>query len=456
MHQPLQQGGRVLGGRFCRRCGFCWSNRLGHWRRLCLNVCRRRGHRRLFFDDRSLFADSLIRRRTINGLDIGGQLIGTGSRLGGLARLVSCLIGYHRLSLDNFIFAINDVLQVSLRLGRQLGVFTTACNLFLQRRQLGVFQFEQTLQGFYLALHVAQAIIQLGLLTLGRVQLFFSAVQRITQLSGLSTVTGGRVTTTFRGVFIGARHQSQRVLTTDSFRRRASALTWASVQLRRTGLSACRGAPFAPGTILRRDFSHRLAVAATACLFGSWQCQVLTGLELVDIAVTERTRVEVLNRQHGLMHTGTLRTIAQRQLPESVRAAGCHASITGRCRSCSSLSSASRDRSCGGPTGSTGLRRRYARRGHGTTAGRGADRAAADDRRGLVQRRIEENGELAQDLARRPAHFHEEVQERFADRTAGRNTDDRAAIRFDDRLELEIGEKEVTVDAGATKVVWGG
>ena len=344
-------------------------------------------------------------------------------------------------------------MQISLRLRRQLGVFTTARNLLLQRCQLGIFQFEQALQGFYLTLHIAQAIIQLGLLTLGRVQLFFSAVQRVTQLCRLSTVAGGRITTTFSGVFIGARHQAQRVLTTDSFRRRTSALAWASVQLRRTGLSACRSAPFTPGAILRRDLSHCLTVAATACLFGSWQGQVLPGLELIDIAVTERTRVEVLNRQHGLMHTGTLRAIAQRQLPESVRAAGCHTSITGRRRSCSSLSSASRDRSCGGPTGSTGLRRRYARRGHCTAAGRGADRAAADDRRGLVQRRIEENGELAQDLARRPAHFHEEVQERFADRTAGRHTDDRAAIWFDDRLELEIGEKEVTVDAGTTKVV---
>src|SRR5690606_29609349 len=114
------------------------------------------------------------------------------------------------------------------------------------------------------------------------------------------------------------------------------------------------------------------------------------GTRVVDVVAAERSRVDVLDSQHGLLDTGTLRPALQGDFPERVGMIG-FPFARGLARRLTRRGGAWRLAARGGSRGWLARRRAY-----DITSCRGrrpGNRRAGGNRRRLVQRRVQQQGE---------------------------------------------------------------
>ena len=303
---------------------------------------------------------------------------------------------------------------------------------------------QQALQGFQLAFDIGQAIGQFGLGPLGGVQLLLGLIQGIAQ-AAVGTTGGGQTVITAVGG--GPGDQPQGIFLTGLGGCLAGHTALPGIQLTLDRFAAALA--ILPGLILVADLGNGLGLTALCGLFGGRQGQGLTGLERVDVIADEGVGVQVLNRQHGLMHAAALRAGFQGDAPEGVRTSGTPLAITGRWRT-RGTAAGCRCNSRGRSTGRSGRCRAHNR---GTGGGWRGYGSAEGDRGRVIQRRVQQQGELPQHPPGRPAHFHQEVQVGFLDRTVRGDLDIGLAIGLDHRGKGQIGEKEGAVDTGSAEII---
>ena len=159
-----------------------------------------------------------------------------------------------------------------------------------------VFQLNQPLQLVQLTLQVSHAAFQFFIFTAGRIQAFLGHRQLVVQSLAITR----RALDARLGGF--GRDQAQVVLRCRLRRRCAGLGAFGRIQLLAPRcLIVSATAPLAPGRILRGHFGDRLGLRQTGALYRVRHAQYLAGLHAVDVAVDKGSRVQCLDRQHGLL-----------------------------------------------------------------------------------------------------------------------------------------------------------
>ncbi|MCY1429448.1 hypothetical protein D9M71_453650 [compost metagenome] len=305
-----------------------------------------------------------------------------------------------------------------------------------------VLQFDQALQLVQLALQVAQTLFELLVLALRGRQTLLVERQLVGQPLAISRCAAVAAA---GGLAAGCRDEAQVVFGRCLGRGIAGFAATGGVQLAGSGGNRLHCTTFAPGAVLRRHLSQGIRLTATADLLFARQAQHLAALHAIDVAAEEGLGVEILDRQHGLVHrqrtarAGTLGDLPERVVtPDTILVAFQPRRRTARYR-----------RRCGGF--------RYARlrttdRRRGTDARRqrsGLRQARGRGDHGLrrIQRRVEQHGVLAQQTTVGPQHLDQEVQVGLAHRLARGDTYHALAVGLEHRGELQVGEKVRTIDA---------
>ncbi|CRN86102.1 hypothetical protein PAERUG_P5_London_26_VIM_2_01_09_01161 [Pseudomonas aeruginosa] len=328
----------------------------------------------------------------------------------GLSRRLRCCIGLGRIR------------QGCVRLGCALAF---GAQLPLQLGQLGVLQLDQLLQLVQLALQILHAALQFFVLAASAIEAFLGHRQGIGErlAVALPALVG-----TLAGLAL-ARHQAQVVRGVDLGWRRPGGIALGRIQL--PGASAARGriAAAAPALVLRLHLGQRLARRALQHLLFGGNAQDLAALQPVDVAIDEGARIQFLEREHRLGYGNAIGTVALGDLPE--RVVGNGAIGVAACR----RGGTHRSRSLRGSRGAGRARR--------------ADRRLRSACRGLrgVQRRIQQDGVLAQQAAVRPEHLDQEVQVGLLHRLRRGHANDALAVGLHHRRELQVGEVVQAIDA---------
>ena len=310
----------------------------------------------------------------------------------------------------------------------------------LQLGHLIVFELNQTLKLVELALQVGHTAFQLVVFTAAGVQAFLGHSQLVGQSLAVSCafVTAGSGFATLSG------NQFQAIACLDLGWRGSGAGAFGGIQLASTGRYATA---FTPGSILLSDLGNGFTLGAALDLLLIRQTQHLATFQTVDVAANKGIRIQILNGQHGLMHTAT-RTCALGNFPKGVigsgfvfiaiQRLGCWRSRGGRGSWSSRTSNRSRCDSwtrsgyrslhtwCGGGNRQLCSRWDYALRG--------------------IERWIKQQGVFTQQTAIGPQHFNQEVQVGLAHGLAGSHPNDTFAIGFEHGCELEVRQEVLTIN----------
>ncbi|MNZ44397.1 hypothetical protein D3C78_620280 [compost metagenome] len=268
----------------------------------------------------------------------------------------------------------------------------TGSPLGFEPGQLIAFQCDQALHLVQLALQIAHATFQFGVVTPRGIEAFLSNGEFIADGFAIS---GSR--------FAARCYQAQVVLIGNPRRSRLGAGAASGVQLPGTWAQA---PTFTPGGVLRGNLSNSLALRNAHDLLLIGQAQDLTGFQQVNIAVDKGIGVQRLDGQHGLLHRATL-TGFRGDLPQRVTP---HRGVVGRC----------------------------------------ADRRA-DRRLRLGPRQcslVDQHAVIAQQAPARPHHLNQELDHRCRQRLAGGHPQYALAVGIDHRREGQVVEVGRTLDPG--------